>query len=179
MHTRPTSRTYPAALKASGAVLRFLIPLNLLLGALILALLIASLVAEATVMTALGAAPDGANSGLIMGMRLLMVIGVCSAPLAHRVLTRLLAIVRSVRAATPFLVENAARLQTIAWALLGMELLHLAAGAVAFAASSHGAPLDIDWSFSVTSWLAVLLLFVLARVFDHGAQMHADLEGTV
>ena len=179
MHAPSVSPTYPSALKASGAVLHLLIPLNLLLAALILALFIASLVAEAPVMAALGAAPNGGNSGLIWGMRLLMVIGVCSVPLAHIVFTRLLAIVRSVRAASPFLAENAVRLQTIAWALLGMELLHLAAGAIAFAASSKGSPLDIDWSFSVTSWLAVLLLFVLARVFDYGAQMHADLEGTV
>ena len=28
-------------------------------------------------------------------------------------------------------------------------------------------------------WLAVLLLFVLARVFDHGARMREELEGTV
>ena len=179
MEHQAKSRTYPPALRASGAVLRFLIPLNLFIGALILSLFIASLVAAASVMGALGATPDESNSGLILGMRLLMVIGVCSAPLAHIVFTRLLAIVRSVQAAHPFLAENAVRLQTIAWALLGMELLHLAAGAIAFAASSDGSPLDIDWSFSVTSWLAVLLLFVLARVFDHGAQMQVDLEGTV
>jgi hypothetical protein len=39
--------------------------------------------------------------------------------------------------------------------------------------------LDLDWSFSVTPWIAVLLLFVLARVFEQGARMRADLEGTV
>ncbi len=36
-----------------------------------------------------------------------------------------------------------------------------------------------DWSPSFTAWLATLMLFVLARVFRHGAQMRADLEGTV
>ncbi len=116
---------------------------------------------------------------LILGMRVLMMIGICSVPLAHTVFTRLLAIVRSVRVADPFLAENAVRLQTIAWALLGLELLHLAAGAVAFGSSSETSPLDINWSFSVTGWLAVLLLFVLARVFDHGARMREELEGTV
>lgn len=40
-------------------------------------------------------------------------------------------------------------------------------------------PIDIDWTFSFTPWIAVLLLFVLARVFAHGAQMREDLEGTV
>ena len=40
-------------------------------------------------------------------------------------------------------------------------------------------PLDIGWSFSATGWLAVLLLFVLARVFNEGAEMRYELEGTV
>ena len=174
MKDHATFRSFPAALAVSRAVLRALIPLNLLFGALILALLIASFVAERTVMTALGAGPS-----LFAGMRVLMVIGICTVPLAHTVFTRLLAIVGSVAVANPFLAENAVRLQSIAWALLGMELLHLAAGAVAFVFSSEAAPLDIDWSFSFTGWLAVLLLFVLARVFDHGARMREDLEGTV
>lgn len=38
------STTYPAALAAARAILRFLIPLNILLGAAILSLLVASLV---------------------------------------------------------------------------------------------------------------------------------------
>jgi hypothetical protein len=31
----------------------------------------------------------------------------------------------------------------------------------------------------VTRWLAVLMLVVLARVFEQGARMREDLEGTV
>jgi hypothetical protein len=45
--------------------------------------------------------------------------------------------------------------------------------------SSERARLELDWSFSLAPWLAVLLLFVLAQVFDHGARMRDDLEGTV
>jgi hypothetical protein len=37
----------------------------------------------------------------------------------------------------------------------------------------------MNWTFSVTRWIAVLLLFVLARVFEQGARMREDLEGTV
>lgn len=166
-----------SALALSRALLRLLIVLNLLLGAGIVALLVASLVAEPLVTAALGVRPG--NAALLLGMRLIMAIGILSVPLAHVVLTRLKAIVETVRAGDPFVAGNAARLQTIAWALLGLELLHLAAGAVAAAASSPADPLDIDWSFSVTGWLAVLLLFVLARVFDHGARLREDLEGTV
>ena len=74
---------------------------------------------------------------------------------------------------------NAARLQKIAWAVLALELMHLAVGAIAAGVSTTAAPFDIDWSFSPTRWVAVLLLFVLARVFEQGAQMREELEGTV
>ena len=174
------SGRYPAALTASRALLRLLIVLNLLFGALILALLVCSFLAEGWLFEALGARPGGGeNPMLIPAMRALMLVGLCSVPLAHVVLTRLLAIVASVGRGDPFVADNAARLQTIAWALLGLELLHLAAGAIAALASTPEDPLDIGWSFSVTGWLAVVLLFVLARVFDQGARMRDDLEGTV
>ena len=38
-------------------------------------------------------------------------------------------------------------------------------------------PSSVDWNFSgFTGWLAVLLLFVLARVFEEGTQMREDLQ---
>jgi hypothetical protein len=177
MELNGMSRSFPSALAASRIVVRVLIVLNLVLGALILALFITSVIARDEVFAALGA--DVANARLIHGMRLIMVIGIGSAPLAHILLTRLLAIVETVRLGDPFVTGNAARLQTTAWALLGLELLHLTVGGIAAFASSASQPLDIDWNFSITGWLAVLLLFVLARVFDHGTRMRDDLEGTV
>lgn len=171
------TRSFPSALATSRMVVRALIVLNLALGAGILALFVASLVARDLVFRALGA--DVANAQLIAGGRLIMLIGIASVPLTHVVLTRLLAIVESVRRGDPFVAGNASRLQTTAWALLGLELLHLAVGATAAAVSSPSQPLDLDWSFSISGWLAVLLLFVLARVFDHGARMRDELEGTV
>jgi hypothetical protein len=171
------NRTFPSALATARAVVRALIVLNLLVGAGILVLFVASLVAGDFVFTALGA--GRANVRLITAMRLVMAIGMAAAPLTHLVLTRLLAIVETVRLGDPFVAGNAARLQMTAWALLGLQLLHLAVGAVAAAASSSSQPLDLDWNFSVSGWLAVLLLFVLARVFDHGTRMREDLEGTV
>jgi hypothetical protein len=177
MEQNGMSRSFPSALGASRVVVRALIVLNWLVGSLILALLIASVIARDQVFAALGV--DIANARLILGGRLIMVIGIGSAPLAHVLLTRLLAIIETVRLGDPFVTANAARLQTTAWALLGLELLHLAVGAIAAFASSESQPLDIDWNFSITGWLAVLLLFVLARVFDQGARMRDDLEGTV
>ncbi len=171
------ARAFPSALATARTVVRALIVLNLVLGAGIVALFVASFVARDAVFAALGAGVT--NARLIDGMRLIMLIGIGSAPLTHILLTRLLAIIESVRRGDPFVAGNAARLQTTAWALLGLELLHLAVGAIAAAASSASQPLDLDWNFSITGWLAVLLLFVLARVFDHGTRLRDDLDGTV
>src|ERR1022692_2184015 len=172
------SNPYPDTLALSSRVLRVLTKLNLLMGALILALLIASLVAEAWVMRALGVEPVQFNARLFFGMRVIMVIGICAVPVVHFVLTRLLMIVDTVSTGNPFVAANAARLQAIAWALLALELTHYAVGAVAASVSSAAVPLNISWGFSLTRWLAVLLLFVVARVFEQGARMREELEGT-
>jgi hypothetical protein len=37
----------------------------------------------------------------------------------------------------------------------------------------------LDWQPSFTGWLAVLIAFVLAQVFERGAAMRDDLDGTV
>ena len=174
-----SAQSSPGALRVSQRVLQILIKLNLLMGVLILALLIASLVAEEPVMRALGVGPASGNASLILGMRLIMVFGIAAVAITHTVLGRLLAIVGTVSAGDPFVVENAARLQKIAWAVLALEVLHLVIVAVATNVSTPKAPLDIGWDFSVTRWLAVLLLFVLARVFETGARMREELEGTV
>jgi hypothetical protein len=173
------SSQYPDTLALSSRVLRVLTKLNLLMGALIMALLIASLIAEDLVMRALGVPPARFNPMLFIGMRLIMVIGICAVPVVHFILTRLLMIVETVSTGNPFVAANAARLQAIAWALLALELTHYAVGAVAASLSSAAVPLNISWGFSLTRWLAVLLLFVLARVFEQGARLREELEGTV
>ena len=130
-------------------------------------------------MRALTAGTPQANARLFLGMRLVAVIGLAGVPVVHFILTRLLAIVETVSAGNPFVMPNAARLQRIAWAVLGLELMHFAVGLIAASVSTAAAPLNIGWDFSLTRWLAVLLLFVLARVFEQGAQMREELEGTV
>jgi hypothetical protein len=169
----------PGALSLSRKVLRALVFLNIAYGAGILAMLVASFVAPDLLFEALGvkAAPD--RHVLVRGMRLIMSAGIAGAGITHFILTRLRAIVETVGAGDPFVVGNAERLQKIAWALLRLELLHMLIGFIASRSASSAQPLDIEWSFSFTPWIAVLLLFVLARVFDQGARMRADLEGTV
>ena len=52
-------------------------------------------------------------------------------------------------------------------------------GAIGESISTAARPIDLDAGFSTSGWLAVLLTFVLARVFEAGARMRDDLEGTV
>ena len=74
---------------------------------------------------------------------------------------------------------NANRLQAIAWALLTLQLLSIVIGAIGKAVSTPAHPVHLDAGFSIGGWLAVLLTFLLARVFAEGTLMRDDLEGTV
>lgn len=167
------------ALRLSRTVLSVLITLNTLAGVFILALLVATVVAPAFTMRALGMGAEAGNAAFVAGARVVMVLGIVAVIVTRTVLDRLLAIVDTVRVGDPFIVENARRLQQIAWALLAGEVLHVAIVLVAAAMSTASTPIDIRWESSVTRWLMVLLLFVLARVFETGARMREDLEGTV
>ena len=173
------SRSRFDALALTRKTLRALTVLNVAVGVLIGTLLIASIIARGWVFTALGVPQAEQNATAIMGMRLVMVVGILAVPITHVVLARLLAIVHTVTTRNPFVAENAERLKTIAWAVLALELLHLSVGAIGVVLSRSTQSIDLDWNFSVTRWLAVLLLFVLATVFEHGAAMRDDLEGTV
>lgn len=168
----------PTALSLARLVLHTLIVLNWLFGAGIFVLLTSTIVAETWTFTALGVAPS-AIPDMSFGLRAIPVLGLIAIPLNDLVLRRLQAIVETVRSRDPFVAANADRLQAIAWALLALQLISMAVGAVADAISTPDHPFHVDAGFSVTGWLAVLLTFVLARVFAEGTRMRDDLEGTV
>lgn len=173
------SQPYPSSLILSEKVLKVLIKLNFLVGAFIAILFVVSLFAPGPAFHALGVKGDTDGSTLVLGMRAIMVLGICTVPVANIILTRLLALVESVGHGDPFVAENAARLQMIAWAALGVELIHVAVVLIAARVSSPAQPLHISWNFSIGRLLAILMLFVLARVFDQGASMREELAGTV
>jgi len=167
-----------AALPIAYAVLRTLIVLNWLMGAAILALLVV-MPNRQWIMAAFKLSPSPDAERLIMGLRAVAVLGLVGIPLNYLVLKRLLAIVLAVRAGDPFVAANAYRLQAIAWTLLALQLLSLVIGAIGKFVSSPAHPVHLDAGFSVSGWLAVILTFVLARVFAAGTLMREDLEGTV
>jgi len=112
-------------------------------------------------------------------LRAIAVLGLVAVPLNDVVLRRLRAIVETVRWGDPFVATNAYRLQAIAWALLALQLLSLVIGGIGRAISTPAHPLHLDAGFSTSGWLAVLLTFILARVFAAGTLMREDLKGTV
>ena len=171
-------RSYSAALPTAHVVLRILIVLNWLVGAAFLALLVVA-PNEQWIMTAYKLSPSPEAERLIFGLRVIVVLVLATIPLNYVVLKRLLAIVETVRAGDPFVAANAYRLRAIAWALLAAQLLSLVSGAIAEVLSTAARPINVDAGFSISGWLAVLLTFVLARVFAEGALMRQDLEGTI
>ena len=172
------TRHYSAALPIAYVVLRLLVVLNWLVGAAILLLLLV-MPNERWIMESFQLSPSPEADRMVLGLRAIAVVALVTIPLNHVILTRLIAIVETVRAGDPFVAANAHRLQAIAWVLLALQLLGLVIGAIVEAISTREHPVDVDAGFSVNGWLAVLLIFVLARVFAEGTLMREDLEGTV
>ena len=120
---------------------------------------------------------------LILGLRFVLELG---------------RIVSSVRTGDPFGSDNADRLARMGWLTLGMQAVVwlTVLPAVQMQPYSHDADpsLQMDPALSLyapglsfrmepevsLNWLVLaLVLFVLARVFRHGAALRTDLEGTV
>ena len=168
------NRTSTRALAVARPVIRGLTVLNLLYAICLTALLVYSFFIEGWPETPLGDF-GSMHPQLPNGLRAIVVIGLIGAAIVHTILRRLLAIVDTVRGGDPFILDNARRLDAIAWSVLSLELLRLV---VAGIAATVWEPGHVD-GFSIASWFAVLLLFVLSGVFAHGARMRADLDGTV
>jgi hypothetical protein len=162
-----------AALPIAYVLLRILIVVNLLGGVAILALLVV-MPNEQWIMSAFKLSPSPEAARLVMGLRAIAVLGLVAMPLNHAGLKRLLAILQTVREGEPFAAANASRLQAIAWVLLTLNVLSLLIGAIAKAVSTPAHPLHMNAGFSINGWLAVVLTFVLAHVFAHGALMRKE-----
>ena len=63
--------------------------------------------------------------------------------------------------------------------VLGLQLLHVLVVTIGRTIATESTRIDFGSATSFTPWLTVLLLFVLARVFQQGARMYDDLAGTV
>ena len=167
-----------AALPIAHASLRIAVALNWLMGAGILVLLFV-MPHERWILTSLKLTPSPEADRVILGLRAIAVVGLVGIPLHSIVLRRLLDIIDTVRHGDPFIAANAGRLERIAWVLLSLQVLGMLVGAIADSINTPAHPVQIDAGFSVAGWLAVVLTFVLARVFAEGTRLRDDLQGTV
>lgn len=96
---------------------------------------------------------------------------------------RMRALIESAAKGDPFIPENARRLSAMAWLLLAASIFAVVIGELRAALANLVDPQGanaIEYSpYDLHSLLLVLVLFILARVFRHGATMRDDLEGTV
>ena len=170
---------HSTALPIAWVFLRILLLINWLSGMAILALLVATIVAQEWTFTALGITPETGIPQMIVGLQAIAALGIFAIVLNHFLLKRLLAMVETVRIGDPFVADNAYRLHAIAWILLALQLISIVIAAIGKAISTPANPVHLDAGFSASGWLAVILAFVLARVFAEGTLMREDLEGTV
>lgn len=79
----------------------------------------------------------------------------------------------------PFTAGNVARLRRMAWLMLGMEVLSIIIGMYTAWMGPSFAWMEVGGGMSVTGLIAVLMIFVIARVFAVGTAMREDLDGLV
>ncbi|MEO8301888.1 MAG: DUF2975 domain-containing protein [Rhizomicrobium sp.] len=120
--------------------------------------------------TILGAALFGVASGLVCTIMVLLAIRATKG------------IVDTAIAGDPFVGDNAERLKRIGWCLVGVMVVQfLASLVINWIAPDNNVAGHIEAGEgpSLAGFLAVLLIFVLARIFRHGSEMRDELENTV
>ena len=115
-----------------------------------------------------------------------MAIGLAILAMLFVFFGKLRQIIATVGEGDPFQPANAGRLSLMAWLMLGTQIAVIPATAIGLQIARYAEAFgDDDMSFSIdggfdfTGLLLVVILFILARVFRHGAAMREDLEGTV
>ncbi|WP_185960219.1 DUF2975 domain-containing protein [Erythrobacter insulae] len=117
----------------------------------------------------------------LIGLFALILVAVA---LAFLFFGKLRAIIGTVGERDPFVPENADRLSFMAWTMLSIQVLMIPLAGLAlivatWADAAGHEKVTVDAGLNLTGLLLVVVLFILARVFKHGAAMREDLEGTV
>jgi hypothetical protein len=113
-----------------------------------------------------------------------MLIGLAIVVMMFFFFGKLRRIIRTVGEGDPFQPANADRLNAMAWLTVGVQLCFLPAAALGmelakYADEMKDANINVDGGMDIEGILLAIVLFILARVFRHGAAMREDLEGTV
>jgi len=113
-----------------------------------------------------------------------MLIGIAITVMLFVFFGSLRKIINTVGEGDPFAPANAEKLSLMGWLMLGVQLALIPATALGVALASYADEMEdvdvtVDGGLDLTGILLIIILFILARVFRHGAAMREDLEGTV
>jgi hypothetical protein len=176
----------------AGRVLTYLIQAILVVGSLALTIAIGAVIfAQDTVMAEIATkhaekVNDAASLASFPTFTIvaMLILGLCMIAAAFMFFGKLRNIINSVGEGDPFAPENAERLSSMAWLTLAFygavaAMTLLAVSIEKWAQSVGDGDFSVSVDFDLSSLLMIVVLFILARVFRHGANMRADLEGTV
>lgn len=153
--------------------------LNWVLLALFMVVLVAISLRPDWMIGAIGAAKPAIDGGYMLDLfRITLLLCIPIAIAAHAIFTRLIAMIDATKVGAAFTLDNARRLRAIGWLLLATQVIDAAYGWLSFEMSRISGKV-FGWQPSLTAWLAVLLLFILARIFEQGAAMREELEQTI
>lgn len=107
------------------------------------------------------------------------ILGIVATGTMIGIVSHLLKIVGSVETGDPFTTANGRRLDRIAGDLVALQIIGLIAGGIGYPIGGNINGFDVTVSPGVGGVAVALLVFILARVFRKGAELRADLEGTV
>lgn len=125
-------------------------------------------------------APAVPGTESLIAISIIMLGGLAMLAIGFAFIKRIIAIIDTVMIDTPFVPVNARRLREMGWLVIatqGLALLVLPFAVWIEAQLPKGNDLGIE--VSVEALLTAMLLFILARVFDHGTRLAEDVEGTV
>lgn len=162
----------PDLLYVTRAIIRAARVFSMLMILLLAIILVALLIRDAETLTVLASStiPPGQR---VFAARVGVAGGLVNCVLLLPLLTQLLRLVDSARQGDPFVPENGVRLRRIGWLLLAVNVVTNVTISIALTKGVMLPPV------SFVALLTVLMIFVLARIFETGSAMRAELKETV
>ncbi len=125
------------------------------------------------------AKPGIDTSSLLPGLLAIFALGILVLGLLWTMMRKLLNIIDSVEDGNPFIMANAVRLRAIGWMMVGVQIVGLPLATAAGNVADLFGENDVGFDLPLNGILAILLVFILAGIFERGAEMREELEGTV
>lgn len=123
--------------------------------------------------------PGITTSNLLPSLLAVFAFGIIVLGLLWTMMRKLLVIIDSVEDGNPFIKANAVRLRTIGWIMVGIQIVGLPLATTADNVADLFGENDVGFNFPLNGILAILLVFILAGIFERGAEMREELEGMV